>query len=113
MNDNNIASVKEIVEYNLDKIPKNEMLQISIKDYIYIRRVLEEFNRYFHNLNHYQSIDDIMNFLGNKDSGDAYEILSTAIYDKLYKVNLPKEIQEMIDNDTFDSPLYPRYYKDE
>jgi hypothetical protein len=111
MGNKEAVSIKEIVEYNLDKIPSDEVMQMHTKDFLYIYRVLEEFNRYFHNPDHYKSIEDVKKFLGKIDSGGAFEVLSIAIYHKLYKVKLSEEIQEMIDDSVFELPLYPEYYE--
>jgi hypothetical protein len=105
------GTIKEIVEHNLCQIPENEVLQITARDYIYILRTLEEWMRYFHNPDHYQSIDDIRDFLGNKESGGAFEVLSTALYHKMYPTKISKELQSMIEKDVFESPLFPEYYK--
>lgn len=67
--------------------------------------------RYLHNPHHYPDIEVIQNFLGDTSSGGRFECLSTAIYKKVYKVDLPEKIEKMIDDGLFEPLLYPSYYK--
>ena len=106
------TNIKDIVEYGLDAISDKEKITMTLKDFLYIRRVLEEYMRYLHNLDHYPDIESIQNFLGDASSGGGFECLSTAIYNKVYKVDLPAEIEKMIDDGLFEHPLYPSYYKE-
>ena len=106
------ADIKDIIEYGLNNISDKEKITMSLKDFLYIRRVLEEYMRYLHNPDHYPDIEAIQNFLGNTSSGGGFECLSTAIYKKVYKVDLPSKIEKMIDDGVFEHPLYPSYYKE-
>ena len=105
------TNIKDIVEYGLDTISDKKKITMNLKDFLYIRRVLEEYMRYLHNPDHYPDIEAIQNFLGDASSGGGFECLSTAIYNKVYKVDLPAEIEKMIDDGLFEHPLYPSYYK--
>ena len=104
------TSIKDIVEYGLDAISDKEKITMDLKDFLYIRRVLEEYMRYLHNPDHYPDIEAIQNFLGDASSVGGFECLSTAIYNKVYKVDLPAKIEKMIDDGLFEHPLYPSYY---
>ena len=106
------ADIKDIIEYGLNNISDKEKITMSLKDFLYIRRVLEEYMRYLHNPDHYPDIEAIQNFLGDISSGGGFECLSTAIYKKVYKVDLPSKIEKMIDDGVFEHPLYPSYYKE-
>jgi hypothetical protein len=108
---NGNPTIQEIVEYNLDKIPKDKFIKVKSEDFMYIYRTLEEFMRFFHQPEHYKEIDDIKNFLGTQSSGGAFEVLNITIYKKLYNIELPKEIKEMMDNGDFEHILSPDYYK--
>jgi len=68
--------------------------------------------RFFHNTDHYPVISDITDFLGDVSSGGAFEVLSTAIYDKMYHVKLPDDFQNMIDDGVFENPSFPKYYEE-
>ena len=95
----------------LSIVKKELVVDIKIRRILYIRRVLEEYMRYLHNPHHYPDIEVIQNFLGDTSSGGGFECLSTAIYKKVYKVDLPEKIEKMIDDGLFEHPLYPSYYK--
>jgi hypothetical protein len=41
-------TIKEIVEYNLDKIKEDKYIKTNLKDFMYIFRTLEELIRFFH-----------------------------------------------------------------
>lgn len=47
------ADIKDIIEYGLNNISDKEKITMSLKDFLYIRRVLEEYMRYLHNPDHY------------------------------------------------------------
>ena len=42
------TNIKDIVEYGLDTISDKEKITMNLKDFLYIRRVLEEYMRYLH-----------------------------------------------------------------
>lgn len=107
---NNNPSIKEIVEYSLEKIPEDVVIEIKLKDFMYMYRVLEEYLRFFHQPNHYKSLNDINEFLGSIDSGEAFEVLSTAVNKKAYKVPLPSNLMKMICDSEFEHPFFPKYY---
>jgi hypothetical protein len=77
---------------------------------MYIFRVLEEYMRFFHQPDHYTTIEDVRKFLGTISSKGGFEVLNTAIYKKAYKMTLPKEVKEMVKNSTFEHFLFPEYY---
>ena len=111
MSNNDYATIKEIAEYGLDKIPADKTVAVNLRDFMYIYRALEEYMRFFHNPDHYPTINDIKDFLGDVSSGGAFEVFSTAIY-KIYNMNLPDEIQNMLDDGVFEHTSFPEYYKD-
>lgn len=65
--------IKDIIEYGLNNISDKEKITMSLKDFLYIRRVLEEYMRYLHNHDHYPDIEAIQNFLGDISSGGGLE----------------------------------------
>lgn len=42
------ADIKDIIEYGLNNISDKEKITMSLKDFLYIRRVLEEYMRYLY-----------------------------------------------------------------
>lgn len=99
------------IKHGLESIDPNEMVQIRLKDFIQIYKTFEEFNRFFHQAMHYPTIEEIEDFIGNKDIGGY-----SAIHEMYYKIlpkYLPKEIEEHFgkSNDPFQHPKKPHYYK--
>ena len=113
-NNNNCATIKEIVEYGLEKIPNKQTITMNLKDFMYICRVLEEFIRYFHNTDHYKRIEHVKKFLGNFSSGEALEVLDTAVYKIInQRIKFPQNILGMKEKGIFDNPVFPKYYNGE
>ena len=111
MENNEYTTIKEIVEYGLDKISDEQTITINLRDFMYIYKVLEEYMRFFNNPDHYQKIDDVKEFLGTISSGGGFEVLNNALYNKISKkIKFPKEIDDMIINGVFENPLFPKYY---
>lgn len=104
------ATIKELVECDLNTIDQNKVVEVNLKDLVYVHRVLEEYMRFFHNGNHYPKIDDVISFLGIKDSDGAFEVLSTAVY-KITERMLPKDIQDAMSDGIFGESLIPKYYQ--
>jgi hypothetical protein len=113
MENSKYATIKEIVEYGLEKISNEQTITINLKDFMYIYKVLQEFVRFFHNSDHYQTIADVKDFLGTASSGGGFEVLDTALYKKIVKkIKFPKEIDDMEMDSIFDNPLFPKYYNE-
>jgi len=102
--------INEQIEFGLDSIDTEKTIEIKLKDFMLIYKTFEEFNRFFHQPMHYQTIEDIEIYLGNKDSG-AYSAISK-IYYKVLDQYLPKEIEDKFgeENDPLKNPQYPYYY---
>ena len=105
------AKAKEIVEFGLEKIPEEQTITMNLRDFMYVFGVLQEYVRFFHQPLHYQSLEDVKEFLGTVRSNDGFRVLSTAVYQKLGKVELPENIEKMIEENGFEHPLFPEYYR--
>ncbi len=104
------ATIKEIVECGLDTIDQNKTVEVSLKDLVYVHRVLEEYMRFFHNHDHYSKLNEVVSFLGAKNADGALEVLSTAVYKKTAKM-LPEDIQDAMSDGIFGGSLFPKYYQ--
>lgn len=104
-----IATIKEIVEYGLNTIDANKTIEVNLKDIVFVHRVLEEYMRFFHNPDHYPDMNNLKTFLGQQNSGGAFDVLNTAVYRKTSKM-IPKDIENDMSDGIFDNPLMPEYY---
>jgi flagellar motor component MotA len=107
MENSKYATIKEIVEYGLEEISNKQTITINLKDFMYVYKVLQEYMRFFHNPDHYQTIDNVKEFLGTISSGGGFEVLDNALYKK---IKFSKEIDDMMVDGIFDNPLFPKYY---
>lgn len=105
----NKSITEEIITYGLDQVDAHETIEVNLKDILYIRSVLQEYIRFFHQPRHYQTLEDVKNFLGNYKEPAAFESLSTALYDKMYKI-IPEHIKEKDSEGMFSSPEVPFYF---
>lgn len=105
------ASIKEIVEFGLDRISADQKVAVSLRDLMYVNQVVGELNRFFHQPMHLISLEAVQRFLGDVNSGGAYEAIHTAYYSKLREM-LPPSIEHLVDEGAFDHPSPPSYYGD-
>ena len=102
--------INEIIEFGLDSIDPNEKVEVSLADLMLMYKTMEEFNRFFHNSDHYENIEDIHQFMGSVKGG-GYSMIH-----KLYYATLPKYIPERIydqlgeEGDPFEYPANPYYF---
>ncbi len=106
----NYTDIEAQVEYGLENIDPNRKIEVSLKDFLYLHKTIDEFVRFFHQPMHYETLEDVEKFLGNKDKG-AFHLLCEILYKKFYYQDvLPEDIKEMIENSKFQNPDYPYYY---
>lgn len=105
------TDIKSQVEYGLEKIDPRRKIEVSLKDFLYMLSVVKEFERFFHQPMHYETLEEVEMFLGTKDHG-AFNLLSVILYEKFYWADIyPEDIKEMVNDSEFQNPDYPYYYK--
>jgi hypothetical protein len=108
-NNNKSKEINEQIEFGLENINDERKIEMKLKDFMYLYKTFEEFNRFFHQPMHYPTIEDVNIYLGNKNYG-ASSIISKTYYKTLDQY-LPKDIEKLIDDNIFQNPKYPYYYK--
>lgn len=103
-------TINEIVEYGLDTIDPDKTINVNLKDLLYIYKSIEEFNRFFHQPMHYEKVEDIKIYMGDKNEG-AFSIIGN-IYYKIFDRIIPESVKEIVESDDFQHPDYPFYYYD-
>ena len=102
-------NLEDIATYGLDDINPNETVEVNLKDLLYVFATLQEYQRFFHQPLHYQSIKDIEKFLGSTNDRAGFKLLHTSIHKKLHSM-LPEYINHKYEEGHFDSPTLPFYY---
>ena len=103
------TSVEEQVEYGLDTVAEERIVEMPLRDLLYVYQTLGELIRFFHQPLHFPDLEAVKRFLGDRNNG-AFHLLSECYYEKLYGV-WPKDIDEAIREGGFDNPGLPYYYK--
>ncbi|MCH1926968.1 hypothetical protein L9G74_19305 [Shewanella sp. C32] len=101
--------LEQLATYGLAAIDANEQVTVNLKDLLYVFATLQEFQRFFHQPQHYQTLADIERFLGSVNDPRAYKLLHTAIHAKMRPM-LPAHISDKYDDGDFDAPQLPFYY---
>lgn len=101
--------INEQIEYGLENISSKRMIRLSLKDFLYTYKSVQEFVRFFHQQQHYSTLLDLHLYLGNTESGafSVLDNLNSRILDKY----VPEDIVEEIENgNKLTHPKYPYYY---
>jgi len=105
---------RNIVEYATygidDHIESDETVEVSLRDLLFVSATLTELIRFFHNIDHYPTIEDVHNYLGGRGANGAYDLISKSNYDLIRKM-LPKHVDDMFDEGAFDSSEMPYYFE--
>jgi len=102
-------NLEEIVTFGFDAIDSDEKVEVNLKDLMYVFSTLQEYQRFFHQRSHYDSVDDVQRFLGTSNGLAGYKLLHTSIHEKMRKM-IPSHVGEKYDEGDFDSPRLPFYY---
>jgi hypothetical protein len=95
-----LSPSEERVSAGLGSIDPSSKVEVSVRDLMFVHQVLGELVSFFHQPDHYPTIEHLNRFLGTVETG-AYSLLSEAYYKRCGPM-LPPEIDERIDN--FDLP---------
>lgn len=76
---------------------------------MHVFSTLQEYQRFFHQPLHYQSLNDVEKFLGSVDDKAGFKLLHTVIHKKMRDL-LPKHIDDKYGEGDFDSLKLPFHY---
>ena len=102
-------NLEEIATFGFEVIDPAEKVEVNLKDLMYVFSTLQEYQRFFHQPLHYQSIKDIERFLGSVNDQAGFKLLHTSIHEKMRDM-IPEHIDEKYGEGDFDSPKLPFYY---
>jgi hypothetical protein len=103
------TDIETQVEFATSKIDSERRVEISLRDLMFIFATVGELIRFFHQPLHYQSLEEVETFIGDKDKG-AFHLLCAIYYDKLRDV-WPDDIQKGFGEGLFDNSHPPYYYE--
>lgn len=90
------------VEAGLDRIDRERTVEMPLVDALYVFNTLGELIRFFHQPEHWKTLEDVQRFVGDRDSG-GLRILFEAYYTRMRHV-WPDDVHEMFDEGAFDLP---------
>lgn len=105
----NYTSVEERVGYGLDTIDPDRKIEVSLKDLMFAYQTFGLLINFFHNEDHFPSLESVKKFLGDQDRG-AYHLMSEVYYGRFYDL-FPPDIREGFDEGRYDNPNPPYYYE--
>ena len=101
------AQVESQIEFGLDAIDENLTVEVNLKKMLLVYRTIQELRRFFHNPDHFPTLDDVHVYLGNSSKG-MYAVLNR-IYCKEFVAMLPSAIAELAESDQFRNLDLPYY----
>ena len=105
---------KNILEYATfginENIDADTKVQVNLRDLVFVSKTLQEFVQFFHNEDHYPTIDDLHKYLGSSENSRAFHLLLVANYEVMERM-LPKMMDELHDEGVLESPESPFYFK--
>lgn len=103
-----LKSIESHVKFGLDSIDESQTIEVSLKKLVFIYKTFEELISFFHQKGHYEAIEDVHKYLGNKRTG-MFSIISEIYYEEFEEI-FPDYVKNMLETDVFDNPI-PPYYK--
>ena len=94
-----------------ENIAVDEVVEVNLRDLMFVKSTLQEFVQFFHQPLHYSSLEDVEKYLGTRHNHGALHLLWKANYEKMEQM-LPEAINTLCDNGAFDSPIKPYYFCD-
>jgi hypothetical protein len=103
-----VGSLEEIINYGINNLDSESNISLTLKDFIFIYRTIEELRRFLHNEDHYPDLNTVHKFIGNNKSGMLNII--NKIYGDILNKALTEDIENILESDLFHSNLIPFYY---
>lgn len=99
--------IENQVQFGLDSIDESLTVEVNLRQMLLVYKTIQELRRFFHNQDHYQTIEDVHTYMGTQRSG-MYSVLNR-IYCKEFETMLPKEVISLAESDQLPNPDYPYY----
>lgn len=104
-------NLEELITHGFEQIDPNEKVEVNLKDLMYVYSTLQEYMRFFHQPEHYKSLEDVQKFLGAHENKAGFKLLDNAVYEKMRDM-FPEHINDKFGEGIFDSPKKPFYFNE-
>ena len=112
MNKKYTKDIVALAYYGIDEIiDEDATVSVSLRDLMRVYGAISELVRFFHQPLHMQSLEDVEEYLGVRGSRGAMDLLFDAQYEVLGRM-LPSEIDDMLAESAFHSPILPYYFEE-
>jgi hypothetical protein len=99
----NHPSVRDVVEYGLDRIAPDRIVSVPVRELVRLLKIFEELNAFFHQPMHYPNVDAVNAFMGTRTDGGAFQVISDTLSDVLPRL-LPDDISKDLETGAFEHP---------
>jgi hypothetical protein len=96
------TTIEECVEYGLDQVDEERVVEVPLRDLLFVHKTLGELIRFFQNPSHYPDLDTVHDFVGNTEEG-ALRVLWDAHHEKLSEA-FPTDVASAVESGDFDHP---------
>jgi hypothetical protein len=91
-----MGDIEREAEFGLEQFAPDRKVELPLRDALYAYKAIGEFIRFFHDPDHYASIEEVNRFLGDRRSGGLH-VLWEAYYERLRDV-WPPDVQKAFDD---------------
>jgi hypothetical protein len=99
------SEIERRVAYGLDAVDPERKIEVPLRDLLFTYQTIGELIAFFHDSEKYPTVEDVHNFLGERDHG-ALALLWEIYYRKLYDI-WPQDITMGFADSRFDKPMDP------
>lgn len=104
-------NLTKLTYFGIDEnIPAGETVEVNLRDLLKVHATLQELNRFFHQPLHYDSLEDVEEYLGTYRSNRALRLINVA-RGQLMRHMFPKKLEQMFDEGVFAPPERPYYFR--
>ncbi len=92
------------------QIGLDETVTVNLRNLLKVHATLQELNQFFHQKDHYESLDDIKEYLGTYQSHGALRLINEA-RGPLLSMVFSDRVNKMFDDGAFEAPERPYYFE--
>jgi len=101
------TTVQEVVEYGIDDVDEERVVEVPVRDLLFVYKTFGELIRFFQDPSHFPDVDAVAEFVGNTEEG-ALSVCWEAQQERLTDA-LPDDVTSSIEAGELDHPEPPEY----